>query len=83
MKKMIAEICKREGKKSVSSKANVSEIMRCLADILSEEALLEGKSAQFSIEFLSYLQKKGQKIAMKNGKTLVDIELNFKVKDLK
>lgn len=56
MKKLVKEICKREGKKSQTSIGNVREVLKHTLDILSEESGVH-------LEFWSALGKRADKKA--------------------
>jgi hypothetical protein len=66
MKKLVKEICTREGKKSQTSIANVRETVSVLMDILAEDNFLD--TAEYLSEFNDGLIRKISKIQKKIAK---------------
>lgn len=58
MRKLIKELCKREGKKSQVQIGNVREILSCLTKILSEKT---PESLEMQAEFQAAIEKKSKK----------------------
>lgn len=59
MKKLIREICKREGKKSQVSIGNVREVLRVLTDVLTDEH--NDGFRELNNEFFLVIRKKFEK----------------------
>ena len=76
MKKLIKEICKREGKKSQVAIGNVREIVKVLATILVEDCFKETQVFQkewddYSDKIYNKLEKKQEKEVKKEAKKLL------------
>ena len=81
MKAIIKEICKREGLKSQTSIGNVREVTARLVEILADESTVI--NSPLTIEFLKCLEKKSKNKFKKIKKSLIAIDLTYKVEDIK
>lgn len=67
MKKIIKEICSREGKKSQTSIANVRETLAVLMDVLAQD-LVMSETSELTKEFNNALSKRVEKLENKKAK---------------
>ena len=74
MKKLIKEICKREGKKTQTQIGNVREVVSVLSEILVE-GLIDKDPTNIGSEYNEYLNKKAKAIFLKKFK-------QYKAKDI-
>lgn len=74
MKKLIKEICKREGKKTQTQIGNVREVVSVLSDVLVE-GLIDADPNKLGSEYNEYLNKKAKAIFLKKFK-------QYKAKDI-
>lgn len=75
MKKLIKELCKKEGNKSQVKIGDVREVMSKLAEILTND-----RDGEMGTEFVHYLGKKGKKIHKREMRVELLITFAFPMK---